>query len=52
MNESIVIALIGIVPSVLVAIVSIISNNAIVKVKLEELEKRVDKHNQEVERTY
>lgn len=52
MNESIVIALIGIVPSVLVAIVSIVSNNAIVKVKLEELEKRVDKHNQVVERTY
>jgi len=52
MNESIVIALIGIVPSVLVAIVSIVSNNAIVKVKIEELEKHVNKHNQIVERTY
>lgn len=52
MNESIVIALIGIVPSVLVAIVSIISNNAIIKVKIEELEKHVNKHNQVVERTY
>ena len=38
MSEAIIIALIGIVPSVLVAIVSIISNNAIVKVKIEELE--------------
>lgn len=52
MSESITIALIGIVPSVLVAMVSIISNNAIVKVKLEELEKHVDKHNQVIERTY
>lgn len=52
MNESIVIALIGIVPSVLVAIVSIVSNNAIIKVKIEELEKHVNKHNQVIERTY
>ena len=52
MNESITVALIGIIPSVLVAIVSIVSNNAIVKVKLEELEKHVNKHNQIVERTY
>ena len=52
MSEAIVIALIGIVPSVLVAIVSIISNNAIIKVKIEELEKHVNKHNQVIERTY
>ncbi len=52
MSEAIIIALIGIVPSVLVAIVSIVSNNAIVKVKIEELEKHVNKHNQIVERTY
>jgi len=52
MTESITIALIGIVPSILVAIVSIVSNNAIVKVKLEELEKDVNKHNQVIERTY
>ena len=52
MSEAITIALIGIVPSVLVAIVSIVSNNAIVRVKIEELEKHVNKHNQIVERTY
>lgn len=52
MSEAIVIALIGIVPSVIVAIVSIVSNNAIIKVKIEELEKHVDKHNQVIERTY
>ena len=52
MSEPITIALIGIIPSVLVAVVSIVSNNAIVKVKIEELVKRVDKHNQVIERTY
>ena len=52
MSESIVIALIGIIPAVLVAIISIVSNNTIIKVKLEELEKHVDKHNQVIERTY
>lgn len=52
MSETITVALIGIVPSILVAIVSIVSNNAIIKVKLEELEKHVNKHNQVVERTY
>ena len=52
MSEAILIALIGIIPSVLVAIVSIISNNAIIKVKIEELEKHVNKHNQVIERTY
>lgn len=52
MSEAIIIALIGIVPSILVAIVSIISNNAIIKVKIDELEKQVNKHNQIVERTY
>ena len=52
MSEALIIALIGIIPSVLVAIVSVISNNAIVKVKIEELEKHVNKHNEIVERTY
>lgn len=52
MNEAIIVALIGIVPSVLVAIISIVSNNAIIKVKIEQLEKHVNKHNQVIERTY
>ena len=52
MNESIIVSLIGALPTIIVAIVSIISNNQIVKVKIEELEKKVDKHNQIVERTY
>lgn len=52
MTESIITSLIGIIPALLVAVISIVSNNQIVKVKIEELEKKVDKHNQIVERTY
>ena len=52
MSDSIIIALIGIIPSLIVAMVSIVSNNAIVKVKLQELEKHINKHNQVIERTY
>lgn len=52
MSDSIIIALIGIIPSLLVAMVSIVSNNAIVKVKLQELEKHINKHNQVIQRTY
>lgn len=52
MSHEIIVALIGIIPAVFVAIISIISNNEIVKVKIEELTKKVEKHNQIVERTY
>lgn len=52
MTENIITSLIGIIPAVLVAIVSIVSNNQIVKVKIEDLTKKVEKHNQIVERTY
>lgn len=52
MNNEIMIALIGALPTIIVAVISIISNNQIVKVKIEELEKKVDKHNQVIERTY
>ena len=52
MTKDIILALIGVVPTIFVAIVSIVSNNQIVKVKIEELTKKVEKHNQIVERTY
>lgn len=52
MSDAIIIALIGIIPSIVVAIVSIVSNNAIIKVKIEELDRRVSKHNEVIERTY
>lgn len=52
MSKDIIISLIGVIPALLVAVVSIISNNQIVKVKIEDLTKKVEKHNQIVERTY
>lgn len=52
MSENIITSLIGIIPTIVVAIISIVSNNAVIKVQIEELEKKVDKHNKIVERTY
>ena len=52
MSENIITSLIGILPALLVAAFSIISNNQIVKVKIEELTKKVEKHNEVVERTF
>ncbi len=52
MSENIITALIGIVPTIIVAVFSIISNNQVIKVRIDELEKKVEKHNQIVERMY
>lgn len=55
MNESlenIITALIGIIPTIVVAVFSIISNNQVIKVKIESLEKKVEKHNNIIERMY
>lgn len=52
MSNEIIVALIGAIPAILVAVVSIVSNNQIVQVKIEELTKKVEKHNEIVERTY
>lgn len=52
MSENIIAELISSGGTVLVALIAIISNNRVIKVKLEELEKKQDKHNQVIERTY
>lgn len=52
MSEAIIIALIGIIPSVLVAIVTIVSNNAIIKMRITELEKTASKQNEMIDKTY
>lgn len=52
MSESIISALIGIIPTIIVAVFSIVSNNQVIKVRIDELEKKVEKHNQIVERMY
>lgn len=52
MSENIISALIGIIPTIIVAVFSIVSNNQVIKVRIDELEKKVEKHNQIVERMY
>lgn len=52
MSESIITALIGIIPTIVVAVFSIISNNQVIKVRIDELEKKVEKHNQLIDRMY
>ena len=52
MNDSIITALIGIIPTIVVAVFSIVSNNQVIKVRIDELEKKVEKHNQLIDRMY
>lgn len=52
MSESVITALIGIVPTIVVAVFSIVSNNQVIKVRIDELEKKVEKHNQLIDRMY
>ena len=52
MSENIITALIGIIPTIIVAIFSIVNNNQVIKVRIDELEKKVEKHNQLIDRMY
>lgn len=52
MSDSIITALIGIIPTIVVAVFSIVSNNQVIKVRIDELEKKVEKHNQLIDRMY
>lgn len=52
MSESIITALIGIIPTIVVAVFSIVSNNQVIKVRIDALEKKVDQHNQLIDRMY
>ena len=52
MDTSIIVAIIGLVGSVLVQIVSIVVNNNVIKYRIEQLEKKVEKHNNLIERVY
>lgn len=52
MTEAIISSFIGSGSTVIVALIAIISNNQVIKVKIEELEKKQDKHNKLIERTY
>jgi SMC interacting uncharacterized protein involved in chromosome segregation len=50
--ESIITALIGIIPTVVVAVFSIISNNQVITTKIDSLKEQVEKHNKVIERVY
>ena len=52
MTETIISSLIGTGGTIIVAVIAIVANNAVIKVKIEELEKKQDKHNQLIERTF
>lgn len=52
MSENIITALIGIVPTIVVAVFSIVNNNQVIKVRIDALEKKVDQHNQLIDRMY
>ena len=52
MNSEIITALIGLSGSALGSIIGIIANSRVTAYRLKELEKKVDKHNTVVERTY
>lgn len=52
MNETIIIALISFAGTVLGSLFGILAANKLVQYRLEQLEKKVEKHNQVVERMY
>ena len=52
MKSEIYIAIIGAIPALITAIVSIIVNNRLLGFKIDELSDRVEKHNNVIERTY
>jgi len=52
MSETVIVALIALVGTVLGSLGGVLTANRLTTYRLEQLEKKVDKHNQVVERTY
>lgn len=52
MTESIITSLIGIIPTIIVAVFSIVSNNQVITTKIDSLKEQVEKHNKVIERVY
>jgi hypothetical protein len=52
MASDIITALIGIIPTVIVAVFSIVSNNQVITTKIDSLKEQVEKHNKVIERVY
>lgn len=51
-DPAVITALLSTIPSLAVAIISIVLNNRVIGYKVDALQKKVDKHNSMVERTY
>jgi len=52
MSTEVIVALITAIPTVTVAAVSVVNANRIISFKIDDLEKKVDKHNNLIERTF
>ena len=52
MSEPIVIALIGLAGSVIGSIIGILASTKLIQYRIEQLEKKVEKHNSVIERTF
>ena len=51
-DPAVITALLSTIPSLAVAIISIVLNNRVIGYKVDALQKKVDKHNGMIERTY
>lgn len=52
MSEAIIVAVLGFLGTVIGSVIGVLTANRLVNYRLEQLEKKVDKHNNLVERTY
>ena len=52
MNETVIVAIISLVGTVFGSVIGILTSNRLTAYRIEQLEKKVDKHNSVVERTY
>ncbi len=52
MSETVVVAIISLVGTVFGSVIGILTSNKLTAYRIEQLEKKVDKHNSVVERTY
>lgn len=52
MSETVVVAIISLIGTVFGSVIGILTSNRLTAYRIEQLEKKVDKHNSVVERTY
>ena len=52
MSEAVIVAVLGFLGTIIGSVIGVLTANRLVNYRLEQLEKKVDKHNNLVERTY